>query len=181
MRAAAVALVLILGAAVVLWYANTLNSWVLGGLIGGLAALLLSIPISLTLFSYLSHRHDERLKTEEQEQEEIALARSYDFPEELVEEVYEADAYVLSPEQVEYEEMQRRRMQVVREIPASSSYAQLPAAGQSQASASARSLSQQRSIMYPAIPQQQSQALPVARGKGAPAQRGATNGKTYYP
>ena len=47
MKAVAVALVLIAGAAVVLWYGNTLNSWVLGGLIGGLAALLLSIPISL--------------------------------------------------------------------------------------------------------------------------------------
>jgi hypothetical protein len=62
LKAVATALVLIAGAAVVLWYANTLNSWVLGGLIGGLAALLLSIPISLVLFSYLSHRHDGRLR-----------------------------------------------------------------------------------------------------------------------
>jgi len=60
LKAVATALVLIAGAAVVLWYANTLNSWVLGGLIGGLAALLLSIPISLMLFSYLSHRYDGR-------------------------------------------------------------------------------------------------------------------------
>src|SRR2546421_3327011 len=59
MRAAAVALVLILGAAVVLWYANTLNSWVLGGLIGGLASLLLSIPISLALFNYFARQHEE--------------------------------------------------------------------------------------------------------------------------
>ncbi|GAC1628032.1 MAG: hypothetical protein NVS4B11_25690 [Ktedonobacteraceae bacterium] len=79
MKAVAAALVLIAGAAVVLWYGNTLNSWVLGGLIGGLAALLLSIPISLMVFSYLSKRHDERLQVEEQE--EIALAReSYDYP-----------------------------------------------------------------------------------------------------
>lgn len=77
MKAVAVALVLIAGAAVVLWYGNTLNSWVLGGLIGGLAALLLSIPISLTLFSYLSKRHDERLQ---EEQEEISLARENDYP-----------------------------------------------------------------------------------------------------
>src|SRR2546430_17559192 len=62
MRAVATALVLIAGAAVVLWYGNTLNSWVVGGLIGGLAALLLSIPISLSLFSFLSRRHDERLR-----------------------------------------------------------------------------------------------------------------------
>ena len=78
MKAVAVALVLIAGAAVVLWYGNTLNSWVLGGLIGGLAALLLSIPISLTLFSYLSKKHDERLQAEEQE--EIVLARENDYP-----------------------------------------------------------------------------------------------------
>lgn len=64
MKAVATALVLIAGAAVVLWYGNTLNSWVLGGLIGGLAALLLSIPISLTLFSYLSRRHEERLQAD---------------------------------------------------------------------------------------------------------------------
>lgn len=64
LKAVATALVLIAGAAVVLWYANTLNSWVVGGLIGGLAALLLSIPISLTLFTYLSRRHDERTAAE---------------------------------------------------------------------------------------------------------------------
>ncbi len=69
MKAVAAALVLIAGAAVVLWYGNTLNSWVLGGLIGGFAALLLSIPISLTVFSYLSKRHDERLQAEEQEEQ----------------------------------------------------------------------------------------------------------------
>ena len=63
-KAVATALVLIAGAAVVLWYGNTLNSYVLGGLIGGLAALLISIPISLTLFSYLSRRHDEHLLTQ---------------------------------------------------------------------------------------------------------------------
>src|SRR5207249_3001000 len=78
MRAAAVALVLILGAAVVLWYANTLNSWVLGGLIGGLAALLLSVPISLTLFSYLSRRHEERLKAEAQEEMSLANLAAYE-------------------------------------------------------------------------------------------------------
>src|SRR5436309_2581410 len=54
MKAVATALVLIAGAAVVLWYGNTLNSWVLGGLIGGLAALLLSIPISLMVSSSFS-------------------------------------------------------------------------------------------------------------------------------
>src|SRR5579884_2051988 len=74
MKAVATALVLIAGAAVVLWYGNTLNSWVLGGLIGGLAALLLSIPISLTIFSFLSRHHDQRAKTVEEEYE-------YEYPE----------------------------------------------------------------------------------------------------
>jgi len=171
MRAAAVALVLIIAAAVVLWFGNTLNSWVIGGLIGGLAALLISIPISLTLFSYLSRRHDERLKAEEQEQAEAALSQSYDYPEEFVERVYEADAYELSSEQI------------VQELPKSSFYPQLPAAGQSQASA--RLQSQQRSIMYSPPPRQasQSQALPSMHGNGAaaPVQRAATNGRTHYP
>jgi hypothetical protein len=180
MRAAAVALVLIIAAAVVLWFGNTLNSWVLGGLIGGLAALLLSIPISLTLFSYLSSRQNEQIKA--QEQEEAALAQSYDYPEEFVEEeVYEADAYVLSAEQAEYEEIEGRRMQMIQESPASSSYPQLPAAGQSHASASARSLAQQRSIMYPRQASQL-QDLPPTRGKGAPVQRASNNnGRIRYP
>jgi hypothetical protein len=60
MRVAAVALVLIVGAAVVLAFANTLNSWVLGGLLGGLAAILISIPVSLALFTLLARRHDAR-------------------------------------------------------------------------------------------------------------------------
>lgn len=64
MKAVAAALVLIIVAVVILWYGNTLNSWVLGGLIGGLAALLFSIPISLMLFSFFSRRHDERLHSD---------------------------------------------------------------------------------------------------------------------
>jgi hypothetical protein len=59
MKAVATALVLIVGAAVVLWYGNMLNSWVVGGLVGGLAALLLSIPLSLVLFSYFARHRDE--------------------------------------------------------------------------------------------------------------------------
>lgn len=97
MKAVATALVLIAGAAVVLWYGNTLNSWVLGGLIGGLAALLLSIPISLTLFSYLSRRH----KTEVQE-EEATLAQVYDFPAvpRVTRRTYEVESYALHPEEL---------------------------------------------------------------------------------
>ncbi|GAC1300289.1 MAG: hypothetical protein NVSMB27_40680 [Ktedonobacteraceae bacterium] len=100
MRAAAVAFVLIVGAAIVLWFGNSSNSLVLGGLIGGLAALLLSIPISVMLFSYLSHRHDEQLRVEAQE--DMSLAQSQSFEDEYAdtaEEVYEAEPYMLPPAQ----------------------------------------------------------------------------------
>ena len=105
MRFAPVALVLVVGAGVVLWFGNTLNSWVVGGLIGGLAALLISIPISLTLFFHLSHRHEERLRA----QEELALAQAQEYQEyeEEVVEVYEADDYMLPEEQEWYEEGHR--------------------------------------------------------------------------
>src|SRR2546426_6338237 len=125
MRTAAVALVLIVGAAVVLWYGNTLNSWVLGGLIGGLAALLLSIPISLIVFSYLSRRHDEQLRAEAQE--EMALAQIYDYPQvpaRLAREAYtvEEEAYRLSLEEEQWREEERqRRMQTARNLPVPSS------------------------------------------------------------
>lgn len=96
MKAVAAALVLIAGAAVVLWYGNTLNSWVLGGLIGGLAALLLSIPISLMVFSYLSKQHDERLQAEEQDepafmQDDYAYERVARRPREI-------ESYVITDE-----------------------------------------------------------------------------------
>src|SRR5258708_32807508 len=98
MRAVATVLVLIIGAAVVLWFGNTLNSWVLGGLIGGLAALLISIPISLMLFSYLSRRHDERLKAEIDE--EVSLAQVYEYndisPKSIEREAYAVQQYMLS-------------------------------------------------------------------------------------
>ncbi len=98
MKAVAAALVLIAGAAVVLWYGNTLNSWVLGGLIGGLAALLLSIPISLTLFAYLSRRHDERLKAEA----EASQVQVYDYPAaspRMARRTYEVQGYALPHDQ----------------------------------------------------------------------------------
>jgi hypothetical protein len=98
MKAVAAALVLIAGAAVVLWYGNTLNSWVLGGLIGGLAALLLSIPISLTLFAYLSRRHDERLKAEA----EASQMQVYEYPaasSRMARRTYEVQGYALPHDQ----------------------------------------------------------------------------------
>src|SRR5579883_3853 len=92
MRVAAVALVLIVGAAVVLAFANTLNSWVLGGLLGGLAAILLSIPISLTLFTLLARRHDARRQADESEFEEEPEFTD-EFSDGAV--VYEAEGYAL--------------------------------------------------------------------------------------
>lgn len=92
MRVAAVALVLIVGAAVVLAFANTLNSWVLGGLLGGLAAILLSIPISLALFTLLARRHDARQSAEDESfvSEEEYLDEIDDQPV-----IYDADGYAL--------------------------------------------------------------------------------------
>ncbi len=85
-RAVAAALVLIAGAAVVLWFGNTLNSWVLGGLIGGLAALLISIPISLIIFSFFARKHDERREQEEYEHyQQVRLARQSVYQEEVYE------------------------------------------------------------------------------------------------
>ncbi|WP_149400869.1 hypothetical protein [Dictyobacter arantiisoli] len=92
LKAVATALVLIAGAAVVLWYANTLNSWVVGGLIGGLAALLISIPISLIIFTYLARRHDERTaQDDEADSYERSLRPRYvyrEVPERMAQNVY---------------------------------------------------------------------------------------------
>src|ERR1700756_3859731 len=101
MKAAALAFVLLIGAAIVLAFANTLNSWVLGGLIGGLAAILLSIPISLALFTILARRHDEQLYAQEQEEEVV-------FDEEYAE--VEADAYVLPSGDEQYLGLQQQRI-----------------------------------------------------------------------
>ncbi len=134
MRAAAVALVLIVGAAVVLWYGNTLNSWVLGGLIGGLAALLISIPISLLLFSYLARRHDERTKAEAQEEMSLAVLGSYNRPAHPVE-IYEADDTYMLPSEEDEEDwndaVDNYRTARGRNLPVPSSQ-RLPAARQGQ-------------------------------------------------
>ncbi|MEO6888845.1 MAG: hypothetical protein ABI456_06540 [Ktedonobacteraceae bacterium] len=166
MRAAAVALVLIVGAAVVLWFGNTLNSWVLGGLIGGLAALLLSIPISLMLFSFLSRRHDERLRAEIQE--EMEQAQAYDYPA-LPQQVYDADGYMLPGAEEEYEEDEYQRTPPNRHLPPVPNYPRLPAAGQT-SPAPAPSF-HQRSTIYPAAQGQQEKPARAARGKGTPTQR----------
>lgn len=159
MRAAAVALVLIVGAAVLLIFANTLNSWVLGGLIGGLAALLISIPISLFLFTILARHHDEELQALQEELEEMAVA---ELEERAYAEVYETDAYVLTDEEEYYDEPRSRRSPGARS---------LPAAGQSQASASTHGMYNQRSENHPQGYRRPSQVLPQARGKGTPTRQ----------
>lgn len=183
MRTAAVALVLIVGATVVLVFGNMLNSWVLGGLMGGLAALLLSIPISLTLFSFLSRHQDQRLGTMEPELEEISLARSYDYEDVEVEEIqplYEAevDEYELPHHRERYE--YRRRNPATRELPAPK-YPRLPAAGQSQASALVDSTLIQRESVRSFTPRQLPKVSPAMRGQEASSRRLSPDRRPYYP
>ncbi|HZS79521.1 MAG TPA: hypothetical protein VFA41_23100 [Ktedonobacteraceae bacterium] len=113
MRAAALALVLVVASAVVLVFANTLNSWVLGGLIGGLAAILLSIPITLMIFTYLSRRHDEHTQSlvvmREEHVIDSDIYREDDYPH-----VYEANA--LPAYEDEYDEIETQRP--LRALPA---------------------------------------------------------------
>jgi len=149
MKVAALALVLIVASAVVLIFANTLNSWVLGGLIGGLAALLISIPISLIIFAALARRQDERLYAQmlsQQEEEDLASyqeeQQKYYYDEDYDEydeygRVYEAEAYYLPDDEDEYEVPRGRRQTEIRS---------LPAAGQSYASSSARAAAKQRAL-----------------------------------
>lgn len=183
MRAAAVALVLLVGAAIVLWYANTLNSWVLGGLIGGLAALLLSIPISLTLFSYLSRRHDEQIQAQEQEdlariEEEAAHEYEYEYLRSPAE--VEAGAYLPAP----MDEREQRTPGRNLPAPATSTHSasRLPAARQYQQSQQYQQYQpsqqlaptenqhyRQRANDYPPEPvrqQRPAQSAQVARGQG---------------
>jgi hypothetical protein len=173
MRAAAVALVLIVGAAVVLWYGNTLNSWVLGGLIGGLAALLLSIPISLVLFSYFSRRHDEQLRAEVQE--EMSLAQIHEYVE-YPEEVYASEVDMLPPE--EYEQRDFRPSTGRQFVPP---YPMLPAPRQNQQATSENHAYRQqattenqhyrqRTTEYPLQPARQPKSAPLA-----PVNRGNPN------
>jgi hypothetical protein len=141
MRAAAAAIVFIFGAAVILVMANSLNSWVVGGLIGGLAALLISIPISLMLFTVLSRRHDLKLQAIHQELSEMGYV---DVDEHGYEEVYETEAYVLSDDEYYNQAAHHKNANVHA----------LPAAGQSHASFQAY--------------KRPSQALPQERVKGTP-------------
>ncbi len=130
MRAAAVALVLIIGAIVILWFGNTLNSWVLGGLIGGFAALLISIPISVVLFLYLSRQHEEKVKAEAEQN--LSFEPSASYREERQIEFYDADADVLDDSEEDwYEEEDERTSTTGRNLPVPS-YGRVPAVRQSQ-------------------------------------------------
>ncbi len=129
MKVAMLALVLLVASVIVLIFANTLNSWVLGGLIGGLAALLISIPISLVIFTSLARRHDQRLFAQMAEQE---VAANYEVEEDEYSQVYETEAYVVPQEpemyypedeyydedEYRYEDAHANRAQDLRSLPA---------------------------------------------------------------
>ena len=153
MRVAAASIVFLLGAAVILVFANSLNSWVLGGMIGGLAALLISIPISVLLFTIISRRHDLKLQAIHQELGEMGYVEpdGHGF-----EEVYETEAYVLSDEEY-YNQTVNRNMADMRA---------LPAAGQSYASAQ-REMNE-RMVRSPQSGRRPPQASPQGRVKGTP-------------
>jgi hypothetical protein len=169
MRAAALALVLICGAAVILWYGNMLNSWVLGGLVGGLAALLLSIPISLALFSYLSRRHDEQRKAVTQEKMSLAQMAYY---KRTPVEVLESSAYASQEEEEDAWSKGNSHYHVstTRNLPAPSS-SRLPAKRQSQQAPLA---ARQRMTDYTLARQQQQGAVSSNRN-------GQRQGQEYYP
>ncbi|QBD78279.1 hypothetical protein EPA93_20665 [Ktedonosporobacter rubrisoli] len=179
MKAVAAALVLIAGAAVVLWYGNTLNSWVLGGLIGGLAALLLSIPISLTLFSYLARRHDESLQSDVQEEEEaVSLAQVYDYPQvpsRMVRREYEVEVDMLEEDEEEYAQIEEAAYfeeQAMHGLPDPSPRRFLPARQQPRLPAVQRN-------SYALPVRRQSRNLPVARGKDASSRRSSSRPLSY--
>ena len=128
MRIAAVAFVLVVGAAVVLAFANTLNSWVIGGLLGGLAAILLSIPISLALFTLLARRQDaHQHATSESLDEDFAIDDGYN--ERMI---YSAEGYLVpeSEEEDFADDPQRQTRLERRHVPASG-YLALPPVAQS--------------------------------------------------
>ena len=71
MRVAVVALILALGAVILLAFNDVVNPWGLGGLvIGAPVVLLFCIPLSLAFFTFLSHRQEEQRKTEGKEKQE---------------------------------------------------------------------------------------------------------------
>lgn len=168
MRAAAVALVLIVGAAVVLWFANTSNSSVLAGLIGGLAAILLSIPITLLIFLSIARRHEE--KTQAQERERAFLARELLYEaqrREIEAETYEAEDEFIPREQVRES---YNRYPASRQLQTSDS-PRLPAAGQSHASPRTTNVLRQSNKQTKMLKQQPGPTTSL-RNKNATSTRG---------
>ena len=177
-KAVAAALVLIAGAAVVLWFGNTLNSWVLGGLIGGLAALLLSIPISLTLFSYLSHRHDEQLRAEA-ELAEAELSQMYEYeqiPARSARGTYSVEEYV-DPDAGEFwdedEEYYQQPRQPMRRLPPPAPQ-RLP---EPRPAPNRQAVS--RRGAYEPLPKPGTRNVPTTRNKNAGSRRPTTRNLNY--
>ena len=156
MKAVAAALVLIAGAAIILWFGNTLNSWVLGGLIGGLAALLLSIPISLIIFSYLSRRHEEQeyLHGEVYEEDTFFEDEGYMRPRlasRQMKRVYEVDSYTLPAPSAMNEAEVVQRQRSTRQLSAPTSQ-RLPATRNTRSTSLQRIPSQEATRTAPSNP-----------------------------
>lgn len=194
MRAAAVALVLILGAAVVLWYGNLLNSWVLGGLVGGLAALLLSIPISLAIFSYYTHRQDEKLKDEAEEEQFLASSQA-SYQANYYQEIppgYESSYAQLPPAEEEWSEEEEyhnnRRVTTARNLPVPS-YPRVPVEREKQRllpvqSMETQAIQQRQRVNDQLLAHDRRVNLPQAQmpvSKPTPPRRPALSHQAYYP
>jgi hypothetical protein len=134
-----------------------------------LAALLLSIPISLALFSYLSRRHDEQLRAEVQEEMSLAQPQSDEYAYlETPEDVYEEEAYMLPPA----EELNYRRASTERRNAPVTSYPRLPVSATRQnhlpAPTPENLAYRQRTTECPLAPERQPGFAPTGRGNNAP-------------
>ncbi len=183
-KAVAAAMVLIAGAAVVLWFGNTLNSWVLGGLIGGLAALLLSVPISLTLFSYLSRRHDEQLRAEaelaETEFSEVYGAYA-ETPARTLRGTYDAEGYALQEGTEEFWDEEEEYYHPQRALPrptARNLPVPVPQRLIEQSPVINRLPANQQGTRAP-LPRPATRNVPAARGKDGTGRRTTRNMNNY--
>ena len=167
MKAALTALVLIVGAAVVLWFGNTLNSWIVGGLIGGLAALLISIPISLLIFSHLSRRHDEHLRAIAQEEMTLAQEHAYRARSSMPSHIQMIDAYPPMLESAVDERTMTSRRPSMRAMPDESEYDL-----REQRAASTKLPVARRGTYLPEV---------VPQPKAAPATKKRTTSRMNYP
>lgn len=72
MRVATIAFILAAGAIAVLGLSDALSPLGISNLSGGPLVLLICIPISLALFSFLSHQQHERLKAQERKEQKVS-------------------------------------------------------------------------------------------------------------